>query len=109
MSPSTLRQRQQQRQREGKVTTPGADSQHLDFIADKEFEVPVNGIYRGRLVKISARGNTSGMSATWLITDERGKNLIVSLADVTMTDAAYIPPPVEQLEGILLDNLKFQE
>jgi hypothetical protein len=107
---NTLRQRQQQRRQRAGTNTPTMPAQHLEFVADETYNPPLMGILRstGRFVKVAARGNTSGMSATWQIFDELGTPQIVSLGDVVMADLSRIPPTVEQLESIL-SHLKFQE
>jgi len=108
---SILRQRQQQRkqQRSTRSASPSTAA-HLDFVADETFNPPRLGILRatGKPVMVAARGNTTGMSATWLLTDNEGGYQIVSLPDVVEADFSRIPPTVEQVEAIL-SNLKFQE
>lgn len=108
--PSSLRQRQQQRRRQGATPRATQGDQHLDFVADETYNPPLVGILlsTGRLVKIGARGNTTGMSATWQIFDENGVPQIVSLGQVVMADLSRIPPTLEQFEAIL-SNLKFTE
>jgi len=107
--PSALRQRAQQRKRQGQTRSASA-SQHLDFVADETYNPPRLGISKvtGLPVMREARGNTTGMSATWLITNQDGTPQIVSLQDVIEADFTRIPPTVEQVEQIL-SNLTFQE
>jgi len=108
----SLRERQEARRQQGSSDLGGGGSerQHLDFVADETYNPPLVGIYRqtGRFVKVRARGNTKGMSATWQITDEQGLPQIVSLQQIVMVDFSQIPPTVEQVEQIL-NNLKYQE
>jgi len=106
--PSTLRQRQQQRKRQ--MPTSTTTDQHLDFVADESYNPPRLGILlsTGKPVTVAARGNTTGMSATWQIFDDQGTPRIVSLGDIRMLEPGLIAPTVEQLESIL-SHLKFQE
>ena len=104
-----LRARQAQRRLQGGGTTaPPTTSSHLDFISDRVFDPPLTGIYNGQLVKVHERGNTTGMSATLWISDQRGINSIVSLGQVTMLDGNYIAPTAEQFDQ-LLETLQLEE
>jgi hypothetical protein len=109
---STLRSRAQQRKRQsGQTRSAGSPGgAHLDFVADEVYNPPRLGILKstGLPVMVDARGNTTGMSATWLITTQDGGKQIVSLQDVVEADFSRIPPTVEQVESIL-SNLTFQE
>jgi hypothetical protein len=73
---------------------------HLDFTTDQQYNPPLAGIYKGRLVKVQASGNTTGMSSTWKIFDE-GQAHIVSLAEVRIVDPAFLAPSVEQFRSLL--------
>jgi hypothetical protein len=111
--PSTVRQRQQQRRQNAKsaATSPTADP-HLEFISDRQYNPPLLGIQRstGQPVSILERGNTAGMSATWLVASPTGIPMILSLTDVQLTGSTtgLIPPLVSQLEA-MFENVKFDE
>lgn len=102
-----LRQRQEQRRLSGGGAATAPPASHLDFISDRVFDPPLTGIYNGQLVKVHERGNTTGMSATLWISDQRGINSIVSLGQVTMLDGNYIAPTAEQFD-LLLDGLQLE-
>jgi len=116
---SGLRQRQQQRQRQGQGQGQGQGrsagvpaAQHLDFVTDREYNPPLLGIQRstGLPVSVLERGNTQGMSATWLVAGPGGIPMILTFNDLQLTGSTtgLIPPPVSQLEAIF-DNVKFEE
>ncbi len=111
MAAGSLRSRAQQRQRQaGSARPTGPTGAHLTFIGDETYDPPRLGILKstGLPVMVNARGNTDGMSATWLITNQDGVKQIVSLQEVIEADFSRIPPTVAQVEQIL-SNLTFQE
>ena len=110
--PSTMRSRQQQRagSRASQPASPKTD--HLEFVSDRVYDPPLLGIQRstGLPVSILERGNTPGMSATWLTNLPTGIPQILTFADVRMTGSTcgLIPPPVTQLEAVF-EDVKFED
>jgi hypothetical protein len=109
--PNTLRQRQQQRAGSRAIqTVPKAE--HLEFVSDRVYDPPLLGIQRstGLPLAVIERGNTPGMSATWLVNLPTGIPQILTFADVRMTGSTcgLIPPPASQLEAVF-EDVKFED
>jgi hypothetical protein len=110
--PSTLRQRQQSRQRSNTSRASAGMDEHLEFIGDRQYDPPLLGIQRstGLPLAVLERGNTAGKSATWLANTPTGIPMILSLAEVRLTGSTcgLIPPPASQLEAVF-EDVKFDE
>jgi hypothetical protein len=109
--PNTLRSRQQQRA-SSRASQPAPKPDHLEFVSDRVYDPPLLGIQRstGLPVSILERGNTPGMSATWLTNSPTGIPQILTLADVRMTGSTcgLIPPQASQLEAVF-EDVKFED
>jgi len=87
----SLRTRQQQQQGQQGETFQGSNPQQQRATWAPPYSIPIHGLVDGEPVRILQIGDMPGQSPVYLCVDEDGNSAPVKLADVQITDGAFLP------------------